>query len=789
MNKVEDLHHSVYTILNCATLLLNYKTSDFYNHTYVVPREEVEKCLNQCNNSIQNDQDVAKLLNVTLVNSLVDELYSFIDFQASGAGYLVTSPIFYTIGTDITIFTYEYLLTLEYLIQDFSTETHRFRNLIHKLNMSSIIIFVILIPFFFVTYGLLIRGLKKLFWQPILIDKAEAANVFQAFSHLSTPEKRKSNMRNEQFNRDHDSTRSSYSHYGWMMSSIVLYFLFQFIVLECFLLIFDNRICDFSKLSYSFGNTSTVMVYLSSNLYRFIPLSYTDSAYRFGNWFAATLETFRKTSAYITSNNSDLLLFYENVAISDNFSIFPVVNQTLGKLESLPLYPLPNTTVNQLFHHSIISTYMVMSETFIVTNFSYSVTRMKDLIHYDITAVPFFNETFTLYNNEIIINQFVAIFILVLFVVLEALILGFALQKQIDLRNFVNLFIRTIILLPDSTPLVSPHETEIHFYNKMPDSPTMKLIEALPVGIIMTDKNGLISYANPKATEYFGDGGVGGLHVGDNVADLRPQVKMRYFSVVQRPMNQFPKHPFDVKLPKNEFYYVYIYNEITELNLNKIEHEKLQTELREMKREKLPSSITATRKGQKQNVIMMDTFAMVEATFSQEINSEDFANLKKILQSKIEPIPTVFLSEFYRDSIVIIFSSFNVVSHQRQFLRDALRCAQLVSEICGRELGVKVAVTSGTKCICKIVEHEQTRVSFYAPLMTKAEMLLRFGIEGDIIVEWNIMKTISGIDQNFEKLGSGLICNKDVDFCIISSDDNLLKTFFGTVSAANLVFS
>ena len=64
------------------------------------------------------------------------------------------------------------------------------------------------------------------------------------------------------------------------------------------------------------------------------------------------------------------------------------------------------------------------------------------------------------------------------------------------------------------------------------------------------------------------------------------------------------------------------------MNLNKIEHEKLQTELREMKREKLPSSITATRKGQKQNVIMMDTFAMVEATFSQEINSEDFANLK-----------------------------------------------------------------------------------------------------------------------------------------------------------------
>ena len=144
----------------------------------------------------------------------------------------------------------------------------------------------------------------------------------------------------------------------------------------------------------------------------------------------------------------------------------------------------------------------------------------------------------------------------------------------------LRLSIRTMVLLPDKTPLVRPGENEITFFDQMPDSPTMKLIESLPVGFLMTDKNGVIKYSNPKAAEYFGSGQWGGIENGTKVTDLSEHPQMRYFSISQRPSSQFPLHPFDPKLPKTEFYYYYVYNETTELNLNKLENHKLQQELK-----------------------------------------------------------------------------------------------------------------------------------------------------------------------------------------------------------------
>ena len=650
----------------------------------------------------------------------------------------------------------------------------------------STVIFVILIPFFVATFVFLYLVLKNLFWQPLLIEKAESANVFRTFLHISSPERRKSNIRSEQFTQNKKSKSFWFSKFSWMMGSIVFYFVLQYLIMEAFLLIMNKEISNFSGLSSSYGNCSTVMTYLTTNLYRFIPLGYTNESFKYNNWFLKAIQTFRTTvtDIKISPEGESLSEMINSIPVSSY--LVPVVNQTLAHFDDLDLFPLPYPSINQQFSHAIMSTFMVMGETFIASESSNSITRMKDLIHYASISDSFFNTTFSIYHDDIIIYEFLAIFSMILLIILQALILYLSIKKQFYIRKMLRLSIRTMVLLPDKTPLVRPGENEITFFDQMPDSPTMKLIESLPVGFLMTDKNGVIKYSNPKAAEYFGSGQWGGIENGTKVTDLSEHPQMRYFSISQRPSSQFPLHPFDPKLPKTEFYYYYVYNETTELNLNKLENHKLQQELKEMRRQRLPSSLTVTRKGQKQNIIMMDNFAMVEAAFPKEMSNESFTSIKQTIQNEIESIPTVFISEFYRDSIVIVFSSFNVQSHQRQFLRDALHCAQLVSDACKEGLGAKVAVTSGKKCICKIIDHELARVSFYAPLMTKAAMLLRFGVEGDIIVEYNILKIIYRMDTNIEKIGSGLICNKDVDFCIVKRNDNLLKQLFGNVSKNNV---
>ncbi|OHT06827.1 hypothetical protein TRFO_25073 [Tritrichomonas foetus] len=766
------IHQDMYHLFNCSVVLLKYKSSPYFNYNFPVDRPFVETCLKKSNESIFSNSNLAELMDQSLFVNVINNLFRLFDYESSDPEDLVTNNIFYNLANQLTHAAYQYLSTLDAMMAQLSYSTDSFRIIIKKLYVISAIIFAILLPFFIGAFISLVSALSKLFWQPLLIPKTEAANVFQAYQHISSPERRKSHIRSEQFNRHKAKPRVTFPKYKWTLGSIAFYFVLQIFVCEMLLLIFEQEVNRFAGLSFSFGNCSTVMSHVTTNIYRFIPLAYNTSSYRFYNWFTTTLAVLRLTvTDFQTSNQFPEYEFIEYEV--------PTVNQTLSQFDNLSMFPFANSTINQDFYHAIISTYMVMSETLIAVNASGSITRMKDMIHYETTADAFFHSTFADYDDSMNVYHFLAIFVLVLFVVLEVAIMYVAIKKQKEIREMVNLIIRTMILLPDRTPLVEPGKTDIKFFDKKPESPTMKMIQVLPVGIIITDKNNAIVHYNTKASEIFGN-----INKGVKINDLKSP-PMQYFSTSEHSMSQFPTHPFDKKLPGN---YYFVYNDISQLSLNKIEHYKLQTELKEMRRYRLPSSVTVTRKGQKQNVIMMDNFAMVEATFSSALDEDAYVKLKEGLEKKIDPIPTVFLSEFNRDSVVIVFSSFNVQSHQRQFLRDALKCAHIISEA-SKKYSSKVSVINGTKCICKLTDHEQARVSFYAPSMTKAAMMLRFGIEGDIIVEWSIMKTMSGIDSATSKFDSGPICNKDVDFCLISQDNNVLKSFFGNVSTPELVFS
>ena len=769
---IDHANADVSSLFNCSISLMNYKSSPFYAHTIPVMQEEVEKCLNFSYDELHYNENIKIYLNYTVYEYVLSNLTKIYEIDAQAEENLIVNPYFYNLGSDLTLLAYDFLSILSNVVNSVSYSSFNFSELVKKLYISSSAIFVILLPFFLATFVSLYLSLKKLFWQPLLIDKAEASNVFQAYQHIASPEKRKSHIRSNQFNRHRTKPRFAFPLYKWTMGSIIFYFFLQYIVCLFFLLIFDSEVNSLTNLSFSLGNCSTVMTHITTNIFRFTPLQYTDDALRFYNWFLSTLNVLR-----YTVTDFEILNIFQGY---DNFTYsVPIVDQNLSLLDDLSIFPINNDTMNQDFHHSIMSAYMVMSEALLIDSKSENtVTRLKDMLYYVQVSNRFFSVVFSLYHDHRNIYLFLAIFVIFLYVILEGFILYLAIMKQMEIRQMINLIIRTMVLLPDRTPLVEPGKTEIHLIDKMPKSPTMKMINSIPIGIIITDKNGNITFANKTAEDFFGSN-----IKNHKIGDIQyPQ--MRYFSMTEHTMSQFPKHPFDTEMPNGNYY---VYNDTTELNINRLEHTKLQNELKEMRRHRLPSSVTVTRKGQKQNILMMENFAMVEAGLPDEFKEDQFEKLKSILAKKVEPIPTVFLSEFYRDSIVIVFSSFNVQSHKRQFLRDALRCAQFINEYSQHK--AKVTVTTGYKCICNITDHELARVSFYAPSMTKAAMMLRFGIYGDIIVEYSLIKTISGIETFSSKVGTGPICNKDVDFCIINHDDNTLKNLFGAVSNANIVFS
>lgn len=97
-----------------------------------------------------------------------------------------------------------------------------------------------------------------------------------------------------------------------------------------------------------------------------------------------------------------------------------------------------------------------MGETFIASESSNSITRMKDLVYYASTSDSFFNTTFAIYHDNIVIYEFLAIFTMILLILLQALLLYLSIKKQFYIRKMIRLFIRTMILLPDKTPLVKP---------------------------------------------------------------------------------------------------------------------------------------------------------------------------------------------------------------------------------------------------------------------------------------------------------------------------------------------
>lgn len=498
---------------------------------------------------------------------------------------------------------------------------------------------------------------------------------------------------------------------------------------------------------------------------------------KYTKWYASTLQAFGDTVYHVLTYNSSVSLDDIDPNL-DTSGVPDPVASTLVSFDMLPLFPVPNATSNDGFTSSVRTASSILLEVVLSLNSLKGVypetnlpaTRVNVLIQNAARMDSFMIDAHDSLSNSMVSMKVAVVFILVLFLVLEIVLVAHQIFLLIRDNKLISLFVRLILLLPDRTPFVEPMSTEIKLLDKMPESPTTKIMESFPVGMVIVDSNNKCLRANRLAREYFGDD-----IIGKRTKELSSE---KYLKKARIHLSRFPLHPFD-KPEDIDYNSVVVFTDVTVFESNRRLYRSIQSEIRKIRKLRIPPSVSSSTKAQ--SIVILDAYAIVEVSLALGAVSEDmFMAMRTHLSALIDPIPTVFLCELNRGSIFVVFTSFNS-PNQRQFLRDAMRCAVVIDDLLmthGISDRAKVAVTQGNDCLVKSSDDELARLSFYSIHLPKSFALMQYIDFGQTILEWSILKSVGSTEIAPDAIHNGSACGIDFDYCVMQNDDAQWKSVF-----------
>ena len=672
------------------------------------------------------------------------------------------------------------LIATEEMSQTLAKKHHFLHDLFPKLQYAALALFVLLVPF--ELYGLIrsCSNLKWLFWQPLVIDKTEISDVFQVFLRLATTERRKSRVDPEVYNREVErQNRTRRFRFKMKYIGAFFSFTFEYLLIAILMLLVDIEVRGMSECSLSLLNCSTVFVHYQSSIYRLFPTSTNVSAgAKYTKWYYSTIQVFAATIYHVLEYNSSVKL--EDIDPNlDTSGIAPPVESTLVPFDSLPLFPVPNAVSTDGFVSSVQTASSTLLEVVLSLNSMKGVypetnlpaTRANVQIENGARMYQFMIDLHQSCAHKVVSLQVGIIVLFIVFLILEIVFIAHQIFHLISDNNLIALFVRLILLLPDRTPFVEPMSTEIKLLEKMPESPTSKIMECFPVGMVIVDSNNKCLRGNRLAREYFGED-----IVGKRTKELSSE---KYLKKSRIHLSRFPLHPFDDP-SEIDYNSVVVFTDVTVFESNRRLWRSIQAETRKLRKRRIPPSVSTSTKTQ--SIMILDSYAIVEVSLALGALSEDmFMALRAHLSTLIDPIPTVFLCELNRGSIFIVFTSFNSPSHQRQFLRDAMRCAVIIDDLLmthGISEKAKVAVTQGNDCLVKSTDDEFARVEFYAVQLPKSFGLMQYVDFGQTILEWSILKSVASLEISPDSIHSGTVGGIDLDYCVMQNDDPQWKSMF-----------
>ena len=779
---VGEWYDGLFQLYNTTLTIVVGISGDLYDIPgAIMDKEQLRGIVDSTFLSLRSMDAFMKRMNRNELDDVEASFYALIDFMDSVTHQtLALAPQVLDAASVLTTITRTALLQTE----DISNKIHFGAQQIHdwfpKLQIAAVVCFAVLVPL--ELYGLISSSsnLKWLFWQPLAIDKTEIADVFQVFLRLSTTERRKSRVDPEVY-KDTKERRNKSRKFRFKLKYIGTFaaFMIQYLIIAFMMLIVDSEVERMSRYSLGLCNCSCVFAHYQSSIFRLFPTSANVTAgVQYTYWYYYTLTCFRQTVYRVLSGWAD----FEYGDLDQNLDTSGVadpVNLTLTSFDDQPLYPIPDANANDGFMSTVRTAGSILFEVMISLNAFKGVypttnlpaTRVNVQIENGIQMADFMLGYYDIFSDSMTARKVGVIATFIVFICLETFLLVYRLIQLVGDNKLISLFVRLILLLPDRTPFVEPLSTEIKLLEKMPESVTSKIMESFPVGLVILDRSNKCMKANKLARQYFGDD-----IIGKRAKDLSSE---KYLQKTRIPLSRFPRHPFD-KIEDPAYHSVDVHIDVTVLESNRRLYRSIQSEIRKLKKLRIPPSLASSTTAQ--TIMIFDSYSVVEVCFSVgSVSEELFMTMKGHLSALIDPIPTVFLCEIARASIFIVFTSFNSPTHQRQFLRDAMRCAVMIDDLFvdhGIVDKAKVAVTQGNDCLVKSIDDEFARFSFCAVQLPKSFTLMKSIGFGETVVEWSILKSLGSNDTSPDDIHNARACGIDMDYCVFRSDDPQWKTFY-----------
>ncbi|OHS99503.1 hypothetical protein TRFO_34044 [Tritrichomonas foetus] len=312
---------------------------------------------------------------------------------------------------------------------------------------------------------------------------------------------------------------------------------------------------------------------------------------------------------------------------------------------------------------------------------------------------------------------------------------------------------RIIALAPMDTPFVDPVSGSFVYPTPPPAVGTSDIISNFPVGFITVDKTDTIIDMNETAQEFYGGSDI----IGCKTIEIKltksytDDGKTRKFVVQKGKMRKLPYlYPYE-EIDGYEYLFI---NETTKQYNTEIQIKQLNTELIEQHKLLMPASLGNYHNFDIDHIIFLKQYCFVDIEFPDDFENDYFMAIKENVFDIASQFSTLFFLNYRRSSTYALFSSFNVRSHQRQFIRDALKCAQCLYSLFNnnRETNkVKIVISQGKKCISCLNDKRNVSFTFHSKSNYKSAKLMMQANPGDIIIEKSLLNYATDIDIKYNQ--------------------------------------
>lgn len=366
------------------------------------------------------------------------------------------------------------------------------------------------------------------------------------------------------------------------------------------------------------------------------------------------------------------------------------------------------------------------------------------------------------YTNSIIS----VVILLIVFLFIECGLMILWIRAVLEMKNIFNLIIKLITLMPKDSPFVVNGHLD---FTARPKIDTESVLKIMPIGLVTFNKDGTVCYMNEYMSTYF----EGIRHYGVDNIDLSHMTlgdgtEKKFTVSPKQRINKFPKLPFEKNLPGS--YFVHLFD-VSSTKMKQAQLEMIENETTSFKNQIFPPNMPKGKSNYEQTMFFLKWFALIEIELPEDISEATFFKISEKIDTMVEQLVTLFYIIHQRSSIFIVFSSFNVRSHQRQYLRDTLRCSQYLYDLIlvnEETHDSKIAITQGSRGICRFVNSPIPYVILYMRETLFSGKVLRLANPGEMIVEYDLIKSVTDVSPRFDRIETQVIDEVEIEYGVIT---------------------